>query len=491
MGHFTSQLPRLGISWPLLVACLILLNWLLQPVSPFLLDPDIYWHIATGHRILSHGEVPVADPFSHTMLGQPWLAQEWLSEVLFAGVHHALGWNGPVLVSIATGALTMAILARFLLNRMPALYALFFLILTYSTLATHLLARPHIFAWPLLVVWVSRLVTAAEAKTRPAWWLLGVMLLWANLHGSFILGLVIIIPLAIEAVAVTSGRQRKQTAILWGGFAALSALCAMCTPHGWQGLTFILRIMTIDQLQRVVEWQSLDFASFNPLAAWIYALLAFSCLGYLRLRIIRLLLLLGVLHMALAHFRYISIFGLLAPLLIATSFGDCYHARTEEKSTALASLHGAFQSLARPATATGILAGLGLVCLVAVLTPYIRDRTPDTKNTPAAALDSAVAAGLTSGRVFNDYIFGGYLIYRGIPVFIDGRIDMYGNETLNTYLSIHDAVSKRQLAGELDKSHVVWTLLPADSRLVELLDELPEWQRIFADAIAVVHARRP
>ena len=488
-SRWTNALMTL--SWPLLVACLISLTWLLQPVSPFLLDPDTYWHIATGHWILSHGEVPVTDPFSHTMHGQPWIAQEWLSAVLFARVHDALGWNGLVFVSIACGALTMAILARFLIDRMPTLYALIFLILTYNTLATHLLARPHILAWPLLMVWVSRLVAAAEAKTRPAWWLLGVMVLWANLHGSFILGLVIIIPLAIEAVASSPGIQRKQTAILWSGFAVLSVLCAMCTPHGWQGLTFIFRIMTIDHLQRVTEWQSSDFASLNPLAEWIYVLLALSCLGYLRLRIMRLLLLLGVLHMALAHARYISIFGLLAPILIATSFGHCYRARTERQGSALASLHLAFYSLARPANATGMLVGLGLVCLVAVLAPLMRDRTPDTNNTPAAAMDSAAAAGVTSGRVFNDYKFGGYLIYRGIPVFIDGRIDMYGNETLNTYLSIYDSVSKKQLAGALDKSHVTWTLMPVDSRLVDLLDELPEWQRIFADTIAVVHTKRP
>ncbi|WP_295450256.1 hypothetical protein [uncultured Thiodictyon sp.] len=490
MLNVTKHIARLGLSWPLLIGVFISLAWIIQPVSPFLLDPDTYWHIATGDWILSHAAIPTFDPFSHTMPGPPWLASEWLSDVIFAVVQRATGWNGLVFLSIACGAVTIALVARFLFDRMPALYAFVFLILTYATLTNHLLARPHILAWPLLVIWVSRLVQATEQNTPPPWWLLGIMVLWTNLHGSFILGLVITIPLAIGTIVAAPVTQQKKLTIIWIRFAMLATLAAMCSPHSWHGLGLIFEIIEINQLQRITEWQSADFTSLNPLETWISALLALSCLGYLRLPIMRLVLLLGVLHMALSHSRYISIFGLLTPLLIATAVGECYRARATEASTGIKSPHRLLQIVANPASARATATSLCLVFLMGLLSPLIHERTPDLKNTPSAALDQAKASGLTRGIIFNDYSFGGYLIYRGIPAFVDGRV-VGGNATITTYLSIHDSVSKQQFASGLDKAQITWTLLPTGSLLASFLDELPEWHRVFADDIAVVHARRP
>jgi len=56
-------------------------------------DPDTYWHIATGRWIWAHAAVPTSDPFSHTLAGAPWLAHEWLSELILASAYAALGWR--------------------------------------------------------------------------------------------------------------------------------------------------------------------------------------------------------------------------------------------------------------------------------------------------------------------------------------------------------------------------------------------------------------
>lgn len=489
MKIFTLRIDRLGLSLPLFVGTLVSIVWLVQPNSTFLNDPDTYLHIEAGQWIISHQAVPDVDPFSHTMLGKPWLAHEWLSEVIIALIYKLGSWSALVFISIACAAMTIAYLLRFLLDRVPAVFALLFTTLTYYAMLPHLLARPHVLVWPLLVFWVCLLVQASEDKLPPPWWLPGIMALWANLHGSFILGLLIIIPVGIEAIIQNPATIKKETTVYWIRFGVLSLLLAMCTPQGWHGIIFFFHLSSIDQLLRIAEWQPESFAQLNPLEIWIGTLLALSCLGYLNLPIMRLLLLLGLLHISLSHGRHTSIFGFLVPILIATPFSKCYRAHHYSIRDPAHPYPWHFHVLSRTASARSVFLSLCILSLVAMLTAQTKHRIPQIKITPETALDKALEMKLNTGIVFNDYIFGGYLIYRGIPVFIDGRVDMYGNNGLNNYLSIHDSSSTAQLSKALDKFQVTWTIQPAGVRLVDLLDQLPEWERVFADDIAVVHAR--
>jgi hypothetical protein len=102
-------------SWPLVVAVLLMLGVVASPALRLLDDPDSYWHLAAGQWILAHGQVPLHDPFSHTMPGAPWTAHEWGAEVLFAVVYRLGGWPGLVWLVAAAHAATMAVLTRFLL----------------------------------------------------------------------------------------------------------------------------------------------------------------------------------------------------------------------------------------------------------------------------------------------------------------------------------------------------------------------------------------
>src|SRR5438105_11790609 len=75
-----------------------------------LIDGDTWSHLATGEWILAHGAVPRADPFSHSMLGAPWTAHEWLSEVVLALTFRAAGWSGVALVTAFAAAAAALIL---------------------------------------------------------------------------------------------------------------------------------------------------------------------------------------------------------------------------------------------------------------------------------------------------------------------------------------------------------------------------------------------
>jgi hypothetical protein len=74
-------------------------------------DPDTPWHITVGEWILAHRAVPATDTFSFTALGRPWVAHEWLSEVILALAYRAAGWTGLMILTAALAGVTVAAVA--------------------------------------------------------------------------------------------------------------------------------------------------------------------------------------------------------------------------------------------------------------------------------------------------------------------------------------------------------------------------------------------
>jgi hypothetical protein len=476
-----------GASWPLLVALLALIGVLGHPRPDALLsDGDTYWHLATGSWIVEHGAVPKTDPFSHSMPGATWTAHEWLSELMLYGVQHVAGWAGLVVAASLLFAATLAYLMRFLLARMEPVHALLFTALAAGMLMGHLLARPHVFAWPLLAVWVGTLVDASENRRGPPWWLLALMVVWANLHGSFTLGLALGAALALEAVLACPVGQRSAAARRWVAFVALSVLASMVTPSGWQGIWYTVQVMRMTVALEVIdEWRSPDFHRLQPLELWLMLMLAIACAGRMRLPWMRLLLVLGLIHLALKHQRNVAVLGLVSPLLMATPLANRWRATTVVRRDA-DSLDRFFLALAAPARPSAVVAAALVAALLAGAALQSKRFAPVAERSPAAAVQAALRAG-AHGPVLNDYGFGGYLIYSGVPVFIDGRADMYGDALLNRQINALMLRDPSDLPRLLDDYRIGWTLLPPGTPALAALDQLPGWRRVHADAVAVVH----
>lgn len=231
-----------------------------------------------------------------------------------------------------------------------------------------------------------------------------------------------------------------------------------------------------------------NFKGFNPLELWLAALLGLALTGYLRLPPIRLLLVLGLLHQALAHGRYVSIFGLLTPLLIATPFGKLYPTLSVGQPQASA-LDRFFDRLAAPAKPLSMAIAVALVLLTAVVTGQAGRHVPDPANTPIAAVDAALRAGAV-GHVLNADNFGGYLMSRGIPVFIDGRADLYGDQHMAAYIDAVASNKADKIQKTLDDFNISWTLISPHSPAVLYLNTRADWRKIYEDDIAVVHLRQ-
>jgi hypothetical protein len=184
----------------------------------------------------------------------------------------------------------------------------------------------------------------------------------------------------------------------------------------------------------------------------------------------------------LAHARNGEILAFAAPLLAAPALAP--QLRRREGAAEVAALDRIFAEMTRPAGALGMALAL-IVALAALVVAERSPMAPDAIFRPEAALDAVHEAGI-AGPVLNDYLFGGYLVLEGIPTYIDGRTDMFGDRFIERHYDATRVLDGR-LPELLAEDHIAWTLFPPSSQAVVLLDNLPGWRRLYADGVAVVH----
>ena len=473
-------------SWPL-IAELVVFGWLAAERTTLLHDPDTYLHIAAGNAILGQRALLLHDPFSFSMPGARWVSSEWLAQIAFAACYDALGWGGVVALTAASAGIAIGLLLHFLLRWCEPLPALVMALAAAALLEAHYLARPHMLALPLLVLWSGMLLAARDSGRGPPFRLLPVMALWTNLHGSFLFGLAFAGFAAGEAILRPApGISRRAEALRWAGFLVIAFAAALVTPHGLAGLVQPLRLTMMPALQASFsEWLSPNFRASPGLEMWMLGLLLIGFATGLRLPLSRTALLLGLVHMTLQHARHADLLAVVAPLAVAAPLGRFLAGLGEGQP--VSPLVGWAQSLPRVAGLPSVAVTAALAVALATplaVAPIVRG---DDQATPATALAAAQRLGL-SGPVFNSEGFGGYLIFRGIPTFIDGRIEMYGNDFLATDVEAERG-DRAALTAILARYRIGWSLLQPGFGAVAVMDNLPGWQRVYADQYAVVHRR--
>lgn len=442
----------------------------LAALAPALLgDPDVWWHVAIGDRVLSGGGLPTVDTWSWTRAGSPWIAKEWLAQLVMAAAARIGGWTGVALLAVLATATALGVVAAHVREHVTTSATVVLVAAAFVLAAPHLLARPHVLALPLLAVWTSQLLRTDGR--RPRWTLLALLVVWANLHGSYLLGIGIAGAVALEHVVET---REARTALVrsWGGFLAACAAVTLVTPYGPGTLLAALDVLGLGAARDViVEWQAPQLGPVHVVVG-----LAAAALVRLRARLSwpRLLLLLGLVALALTARRNGDVLGVVAPLLLAQPLGEALAARGHAPEPTLGS--------ARVAVVACAAAGIVLVTV-----PAVRPLAPATRHAPAAAVDALVATG--SERVLNDYSFGGYLLARGVPTFVDGRTELFGGPLVEA----HDAALRLDPPAALDALVAVHdpdaALLQPGTPALDVLEADPRWRRVHADEHAVVLVR--
>jgi hypothetical protein len=441
-------------------------------------DPDTQWQIAVGQWILDHHAVPHTDIYSFTMRGQPWISTQWLAQVLYAEVFAWFGWTGPVVLAAAASAATFALLARYLVRILGDGAALVFVAVAIALTAPHLLARPHVLALPIMVAWIGELIAAADRREAPSFLLLPLMALWANVHGGFVLGLMMIAPIALDCVINAEASERMRLAGRWAVFAALALAASCCTPYGWETLLASRKILALGSaLPLITEWHAADFSSVHPFEICLLGGIGLALYRGIILPPMRIVILLGLVHMALAQGRAAEILALLAPLVLARPLS---HQIGDTQTSS--SLSG------KPISGV-MIAGLAMVLAAGTLGFAGMHRfAPNVANSPVQAV--AELKKLNVERVFNDYDFGGYLIASGVAPFIDGRTELYGETFFVEQHKASDLVDPQSLFRLLGERQIQATLMRSGSAVSKLLDHVDGWQKVYGDDVATIHVRK-
>lgn len=478
VSHATEQASPLRGLLPLWVGIAIYALFLLAG-NRLLIDPDTMWQITVGQWIIDHRAVPQTDVYSFTMRGQPWISTQWLAQVLYAKAHAAFGWSGPVVLAAGAIAATFALLAKWLNRHLSESTTLVFVAAALALTVPHLLARPHVLALPVMVAWVGGLIAAADRRHAPSFWLLPLMALWANLHGGFVFGLVLIAPIALDAVLAAEARARRSLVVRWAAFGAAALLASWCTPYGWHALLASQKILELGgALPLIMEWKPADFGSLGALEVCLLLGIGLALYRGIKLPPMRIVLLLGLIHMALAQGRAGEILALLGPLVLAAPLArqiggaEPGHANGSAPSRAV------------------LFAAVGIALLAATMVVASVQRfQPHTRGSPVAAVAALKQLNLT--RVFNDYDFGGFLIANGVAPFIDGRTELYGEKFFVDHNAASGLMEPDNLFRLLEQYQIEATLMRTQSAATKLLDRVDGWQKVYADDIATIHLRKP
>ena len=425
-------------------------------------DGDTGWHLGAGEFMLRTGSIPEVDPFSFTFGGAPWTAHEWLAELLMSGTFRLGGWTGLALLFAFAGAVTLLLIGRELLRWLPQRWAALALFAVACSAAPMVHARPHMLGWLLFAAWLLLLLHARERRQVPPWWALGLMVAWANLHASYILGLGIAGLFTLEALI--DHRRDRAAALRWAAWGMAAVAATAVTPHGLQGFLYPFQVKDMEVLAIITEWRPTRLP--DDLAFLVYAVLfwVFVAVRWRQLGPLRHLLLIGLFALALSHVRHQALFAIVAALVAAPLYG---------------------QAPARPDMRRGCVAAVlgGLACL-RLAAPW---QMQDSPVYPLALIDR-VPSQLRAAPVLNDYSMGGPLIMKGIAPAIDGRADMYGDDFTFAHLAMQQG-DMGEFRAFARRWNVRWTILTRNSPLAAKLDSEAGWRRLAWDEHAVVHVR--
>ena len=169
------------------------------------------------------------------------------------------------MLAALSASVAFFLLTLLLLKRLPNIPVMILAAAGIGMTAFHMLARPHVLIFPLMVLWANALVQASEERRAPSIAYLPLITLWANLHGSFTLGLALIAPFALEALWTADKSARLTITLQWLRFGVLALGAACITPYGPESILVTFRILNLGTtLSSISEWSPLDFGTLNP-----------------------------------------------------------------------------------------------------------------------------------------------------------------------------------------------------------------------------------
>jgi hypothetical protein len=499
MNHKSS--PRF------ILAVILILVFAMAARTP--LDSDMWWHLRAGGQTWQTGRPMLVDTFSYTRYGETWINHSWLSQVGMYLVFKAWGYLGLGTLVAVLAALSMGLVYA-QMDGSPLLRG-FVIVLATAVAAVVWSPRPQMASLVLFGLVGYLLFLYKWRKVNRLWVLPVIFVLWSNLHGGYVLGLLLILAMiAGEALNRILG-SGGQSAVPWKGIGYLAVwglvswLVVVINPNGLAMWAIPFRTVEVGVLQDYIsEWASPDFHQFvqQPFLWLLFATFAAVGFSHRRLDGTDLLALVGFGYLALLARRNFGPFAMVAaPVLsrhlpvLLESWVESVRPSWLRARSRLPFLDRLPQSKPLSPGASKMLNALiiGLLALVAVVKVYLVTNPVlvdyfERQTFPVAAV-SWIEGNQPPGNLFNAYNWGGYLLWNlpQYPVFVDGRTDLYNDQLLEEYLRI--AAGGTDALSLLDAHSVNLALVEAGSALGRLLEASPDWQKPFRDDLAAVFVR--
>jgi len=474
-------------------------------------DCDTGWHIRTGQWIASHRTVPMVDMFSYSRPNEAWFAWEWLSDLLFAGLNSLGGLQALAMFAILMLTVISLLLFRLILRKSNTIVAIFITVACAGASSIHWLARPHLFTLLFLILFYGALERVREGRTRlagiPYLAILPVAtILWTNLHGGFIAGIVMIGAYGCgEALRILLTSDDGCRSDSWRNAGAYFLSAAGCLAASLiNPYTYHLHVHMVAYLRdpfnslHIVEFLSPSF--HHPSAIFFEVMLALgiaAAFSYIaKGRFTEALVILVWAHGALLAVRNVPIFMIAAAPPVAAAIHEWLNrAPTWNLAGWLRKVVQKFDRMAVETGETEAIRRWHLISITVLLLigaliwapnpPHKFRAEFDPKTYPETAL--ATLKHDASARIFTNDEWGDYLIWSLYPsqkVFVDGRSDFYGDSFEEKYMDVLRV--KYGWESTLESFGVDTVLMPTDAPLTGALKESRRWQVVYDDGMAVI-----
>jgi hypothetical protein len=438
-------------------------------------DLDVWWLLRTGAYMVETRSFPTTDPFSWSAFGAEWVNHAWAFQFLLYGAWRLGGTLGLIGLQALFAVLTFAVLYRLLrAEGLPAGW-------TRVAVAAGALAtwgfwapRPQIVTYLLLATFWAILRRYRDGQGDRLAWLPALTVVWANFHGAYMVGLALVGLCLVGRLALAG---------------AACLLATFATPFHYKAVLFPFQVLT-DRFARafIIEWASpgFQYGQIRLVEGFVLVTLALLVVAPRRLRATDALVLAAFFHFGLQAIRNVPLLVVvLLPILARAA-----HEVALERVPAWIARSGV-----EPRRAVLGVGALALAAAVWWTAParairYFVPRVGVADIFPAGAVEYLKQA-RPPGPLFNDYGWGGYLIWRLYPdyqVSIDGRAAVYGPRRFAEYAEVTDL--RPRWRETLDRSGARLALISARSGLAIVLRAAPDWQVLYEDRIAVVLARR-
>jgi hypothetical protein len=438
---------------------------------------DLTYHLRAGAAILDGAGIPTADTWTFTVAGAPWTDQQWGAQVILAAAYRLGGWTGLVLlraglIAVIFGCLLTIGLRRGLGERRAAWLAL----AAFFVSAVALGLRPQLIGMAIFAI-ILLLVT--ERRTHPGrlWAIPLLVLVWANVHGSFFLG-----PVALGLAWLEDVHDRVPGARRLLAIAGASVVAACVTPFGPAVWAYAFGLSTNAAVTaRITEWQPTSLRSIPGLlffgsAFAVVALIARRgrATPWPTLAWLAVFFVIGVYAIRGVAWWPLGAVAASAGVLVT---GPALDALKPEYlgSRPMRRLNGLI-------AAAIILAGIALLPLWRPIDPGLDAPVGVVGEAPPGITGALRDLARPGDRLFDPQPWGSWFEFAlpGLPVAIDSRIELFPPAIWDTYENI--VAGGEGWSGQLRAWGVTIVVVPHTDTAMAVRLSSAGWRPVYADA---------